>query len=254
MKEGNPTVGSHEKESSVANVLRMVDEGLAHALATLEKGGTVTPETLKLLLAQAQYAREQSEKRDQRLQEAEQQANKTYEMAHKDELTHLLNRRGFTGALDTRIERARETPNDKLYAFYIDIDGFKEINDKFGHKKGDKYLELISKHMMTALRPDDTLGRIGGDEFTALCFIRHQPDETEELNYNDKEAEKIQKRIQQAVYDAKLELLGEGAPELEQTASIGFVQFDGVQSADDLMNQADEMMYDIKNTKRVPAS
>jgi diguanylate cyclase (GGDEF)-like protein len=229
----------------------MVDEGLNRAVASIETGGTVTPDTLKLFLAQVQYAREQGEKRDQRLATAEKEAHESYEKAFKDELTNLLNRRGFSEALETKMERARETPSDKLYAFYVDVDRFKEINDAFGHGTGDKYLKLISRHLMTALRPDDTLGRLGGDEFAALCFIRHQSDEAGGFSY-DAIAKQIQERMRQAVYSAKSELLGDDVAELQHTASVGFVQFDGVESANELMDQADNMMYRIKNGGKPP--
>lgn len=86
-----------------------------------------------------------------------------------DYLTEIFNRRGFYTALD--IERKRAHREDsKLAIVYIDCDNFKEINDQFGHKRGDELLIEIATSLKKYIRAIDTVARIGGDEFV-LIFV-----------------------------------------------------------------------------------
>ncbi len=92
------------------------------------------------------------------------------EMSRTDELTGLLNRRGFLEEVkrfEALFERERsraqvETPNALLA---IDLDGFKEVNDTVGHAAGDRCLQIIAQEVKAALRESDIFARIGGDEF-----------------------------------------------------------------------------------------
>ena len=87
--------------------------------------------------------------------------------AETDPLTSLLNRRGFFAAAAALLagNKARKTPVSVL-AF--DLDHFKSINDRFGHKSGDAVLGLFARTAQTSLRADDVVGRIGGEEFVAV--------------------------------------------------------------------------------------
>ena len=90
--------------------------------------------------------------------------DRSLEEAFQDVLTGLGNRRSFFQALNSRIEAA-----DSPALLYIDIDGFKEINDRLGRLAGDSALRVIARRLSSVLRPTDDLARIGGDEFAILC-------------------------------------------------------------------------------------
>jgi diguanylate cyclase (GGDEF)-like protein len=87
--------------------------------------------------------------------------------AFRDDLTGLLNRRGFRLMSASRLQAARRGGHDVLM-FYADLDGFKLINDKFGHAQGDQALVRVAASLKRTFRKTDILARIGGDEFVAL--------------------------------------------------------------------------------------
>jgi len=89
-------------------------------------------------------------------------------LAHTDELTQLPNRRHFLSILDSELARARrhDTP---LSIAYMDLDHFKEINDTYGHEAGDAVLLSVAKVLSRNLRSEDSIGRIGGEEF-CICL------------------------------------------------------------------------------------
>lgn len=91
-------------------------------------------------------------------------------MANFDLLTGLPNRRLFADRLGQAMARARRNGHP-LAVCYIDLDGFKTINDQFGHALGDQALIGVTRHLGTVLRGDDTLARIGGDEFVLLLDL-----------------------------------------------------------------------------------
>ena len=87
-------------------------------------------------------------------------------MAHFDGLTDLPNRRFFAESLNRVVHRAQ--PDDKIALLLFDLDHFKAINDTLGHPIGDKFLKLVSRRLENIAKSDDTLARIGGDEFALL--------------------------------------------------------------------------------------
>ena len=88
-------------------------------------------------------------------------------LAYKDPLTGLANRASFQDRLELELARARRSDR-KLGLLFLDLDGFKEINDTLGHAAGDQLLVLIARRLREALREEDTVARLGGDEFTVL--------------------------------------------------------------------------------------
>jgi diguanylate cyclase (GGDEF)-like protein/PAS domain S-box-containing protein len=89
-------------------------------------------------------------------------------MAGHDALTGLPDRRLFERRLEQALERARER-SDYLFAVcFIDLDGFKAVNDRWGHLTGDRALCEIARRLVGCVRPDDVAARFGGDEFTVL--------------------------------------------------------------------------------------
>jgi diguanylate cyclase (GGDEF)-like protein len=88
-------------------------------------------------------------------------------MAHHDELTGLPNRSLIRDRLDQAVRNARRNGGTLALAF-VDLDGFKLINDGLGHNAGDELLKVVAGRMQSCLRRNDTLGRLGGDEFVIL--------------------------------------------------------------------------------------
>jgi diguanylate cyclase (GGDEF)-like protein/PAS domain S-box-containing protein len=102
-------------------------------------------------------------------------------MAHYDALTGIPNRALFIDRLNLAIVQARRHPRDLIVA-YIDIDGFKDANDKRDRETGDHLLIVIARRLRDALREGDTLARLGGDEFVALITMDRQTEYKAILN------------------------------------------------------------------------
>ena len=95
------------------------------------------------------------------------------EMAHFDELTGLPNRALFMDRLQQVIVHARRELN-RFALLYVDLDGFKEVNDRFGHLAGDEVLQEAAQRLARCIRSSDTAARLGGDEFTVILDdIKH---------------------------------------------------------------------------------
>ncbi|MFQ2173179.1 PAS domain S-box protein [Aeromonas rivipollensis] len=162
------------------------------------------------------------------------EAIREYEATH-DSLTGLHNRRGMFNLLPEAIARARRTQTS-LALLYIDLDGFKQINDTHGHDSGDHVLRVIGTRLQESIRQTDTAVRLGGDEFTILLEnIKHGTTDADIV------AHKILEAIQQPI-------------QLDSTtgaisASIGIAVYyaDNIISADQLLSQADSAMYEAKN-------
>lgn len=95
------------------------------------------------------------------------QKNMLYYQAHHDALTGLPNRTLFNDRLAHGIEHTKRN-NTILALFFIDLDHFKNINDSLGHQVGDKVLKIVAQRLKASLRHEDTLTRLGGDEFTII--------------------------------------------------------------------------------------
>lgn len=89
------------------------------------------------------------------------------EMAYHDGLTGLPNRRLFDDCLRQAMARARRQPR-LIAVLFLDLDGFKDVNDAFGHGAGDLLLNLVGKRLKGCVRQTDTVARLGGDEFAVI--------------------------------------------------------------------------------------
>ncbi|MGH9201157.1 MAG: putative bifunctional diguanylate cyclase/phosphodiesterase, partial [Vicinamibacterales bacterium] len=157
--------------------------------------------------------------------------------ARHDHLTGLPNRRLFSELLQRSIAKGARTAEAHYAVLYIDLDGFKLVNDSLGHVVGDQFLVAISERIQSQLRPGDALARLGGDEFAVLI---------EDFS-NAEEVCMIAERLQRALAEP-LALQGR---ELYASASTGVV-LGGPQYAtvDDLLRDADIAMYRAKAAGR----
>jgi len=85
-----------------------------------------------------------------------------------DPLTSLPNRRLLEDRLANALARLARRRHSGVAVVFLDLDGFKDVNDTFGHQGGDELLVAVGQRLLLALRPSDTLARIGGDEFVAM--------------------------------------------------------------------------------------
>lgn len=152
-------------------------------------------------------------------------------LAHHDSLTNLPNRLLFEEKLDKAIAKAKNTKTE-VGVLFLDLDGFKEINDTYGHKTGDQLLQAITLRLKRIVRNSDVVARLGGDEFTII--VENSTNESLE-----KIANKIIIEIQKSIVIDTLELF--------VTFSIGISVYpsDGADS-ELLLKYADTAMYKAK--------
>ncbi|MFA7317089.1 MAG: diguanylate cyclase [Sulfuricella sp.] len=158
--------------------------------------------------------------------------DKLESMAHYDALTGLPNRALFFDRLGQAITQSKRSQG-QFALMFVDLDGFKAVNDTFGHDTGDALLKAVSEHLLECVRESDTVARMGGDEFTIILrAIRGQEDAAHV-------AEKIL-----ATLSPPYHLLGH---ECRIGASLGIVLYPRHgKNAEDLLSQADNAMYAVK--------
>lgn len=101
-------------------------------------------------------------------------------MARHDPLTGIANRKAFEEAASAQLMRARVDAQPGALLM-LDLDGFKGINDRFGHSAGDAILRAVASHLEAAARATDVVARLGGDEFAILCPLLHGKDDVGQL-------------------------------------------------------------------------
>ncbi len=166
---------------------------------------------------------------------------KLLKLAHYDELTGLANRVLFYDRVRQALNMAKRE-RWKCALMYLDLDGFKEVNDNYGHDTGDKLLKALAQRIANALRSSDTVARMGGDEFAVILpDINHQED-------CRIAASKILKALSdEVVLNGDVFTIG---------ASIGISFYpEDSDNIEDLIKKADIAMYrakqDGKNTYRI---
>lgn len=158
-----------------------------------------------------------------------------YHKATHDELTGLYNRTLFAEVLWRAIERAKRN-NRKMAVLFLDLDGFKKVNDTYGHRTGDLLLKAVSRRLHEMLRTTDTLARLGGDEFGVIL---------EEVGTR-RDAQKIATDIETALGQA-FTVAGQ---DVTIGASCGVSLFpDDETDPDKLLSLADMRMYKLKGEK-----
>jgi diguanylate cyclase (GGDEF)-like protein len=161
------------------------------------------------------------------------------EMTHQalhDQLTGLANRLQFTDRLRSAIDRAREDVRP-VTLLYMDLDGFKPVNDEFGHDVGDQLLVAVAKRLAACTRTEDLVARLGGDEFAVLIDAHTPPDDAEEVS----------ERLARALTEP---FMIEGH-QLQLGASIGRAVFPiDAEDPDGLLRAADAAMFGVKRGSR----
>jgi diguanylate cyclase (GGDEF)-like protein/PAS domain S-box-containing protein len=156
--------------------------------------------------------------------------------ATHDVLTGLPNRALIRERLGNALERSIRN-GLSLALLFVDLDGFKAINDTYGHEAGDALLKSVSARLLELVRPGDTVARLAGDEFVVLCEQLEQPDTISAI------ADRINAELRKPVEFNHTPLF--------VTASIGIAIGHGsTHSADDLLRSADTAMYAVKEKGR----
>ena len=161
------------------------------------------------------------------------QQEKLQHIAHFDALTGLPNRVLVADRLQQAMMRAKRTGHALALAF-IDLDGFKDINDTYGHNVGDELLITIAERMRNTLREEDTVGRLGGDEFVAILI--------------DQDSHDICATFIERILDAIAEpiTINEALMQVSGSIGVSFFPQDIEVEAEQLLRQADQAMYQAK--------
>ena len=205
------------------------------------------------------FAAEQSQTRDvHEMRDALQQAEAVMRaqeerilllerMAQTDELTGLANRRGFITAFDRELARARRDAGCGGVLVMVDLDGFKGINDRWGHAAGDAYLRVVAQVLQKSVRAVDVVARLGGDEFVLL--LTQMGEETGSAHLT---------RLEQSFNRRSMALserISAHCPErVPLRASFGLCAYSGSDQADAVMRAADAKLYAHKARNKVTAS
>ncbi|MCH8497388.1 MAG: diguanylate cyclase [Marinobacter sp.] len=159
--------------------------------------------------------------------------HKLEHIAHHDNLTRLPNRLLFEDRLRQAMASTRRT-GKPLAVVFVDLDGFKQVNDRFGHAAGDQLLEDLASHMQQTLRASDTLARMGGDEFAAIL--------TDLLD--EQEVTGLLKRLLATI--ATPTVLGDHRLQVSGSIGVTFYQQWASASPEQLLKEADQAMYQAK--------
>ena len=157
---------------------------------------------------------------------------KIWHNAHHDLLTGLPNRRLFLDRLEQEVKHAKR--NDlPLSVLFMDLDGFKEVNDSLGHEAGDRLLSDVAERLTDCVREDDTVARLGGDEFTVILTGANQREDVE--------------RVAQTIIDAIEMPFHIAQQPVQISVSIGITLYpQDASSPVALLEAADQAMYKAK--------
>jgi diguanylate cyclase (GGDEF)-like protein/PAS domain S-box-containing protein len=168
--------------------------------------------------------------------ELKQAENQLQQMAHYDQLTSLPNRVLLADRLSRSLAQAKRTSN-LLVVCFLDLDGFKGVNDEYGHDVGDDLLVTVANRLTTELRDSDTVARIGGDEFVILLG------DIEDKQHITPTLDRINHVIAESIIIDELKF--------DITASIGVTIYPLDDSdSDTLLRHADLAMYEAKQSGR----
>lgn len=158
-----------------------------------------------------------------KLEEAEQRAS-------HDTLTGLDNRQGVESKLQHRI-----SAKQPFCVVLLDLNGFKQVNDTYGHEAGDDLLKQFATELRSASRASDVIGRWGGDEFIVV------------LDGTIAEAQSHVERMQKWVFGGYTVKLGSVGPKVEMNAALGLVEWQAQEGIKEVLARADALMYQQKS-------
>ena len=178
-------------------------------------------------------------KTEESLEEVREAKNILYDASVKDELTGLYNRRGFLTFAEEQIKIACSGRRELLVVF-ADVDGLKAINDRHGHSEGDRALKRTAEVLLAVFRETDLVARLGGDEFAVLA-LDCSPAGLVRIN---------------AHFDKLLRAINDLAEPWKLSISVGALHVNSRHqlSIEELLGNADRMMYDRKRAKLVVAA
>jgi len=189
-----------------------------------------------LVVKQMQELKYHNELLQQEIVERRQAEQRAHELATRDALTGLFNRRSLIDSLEYALVSARRH-DEKLAVLFLDMDRFKSINDTLGHDVGDELLIQVAESINSAVRDEDIVARLGGDEFVVVVKSMSSYEDAAKIAYNILEAT-----------SSPIEACGHT---IKTTLSIGISLFpqDG-DTAQSLLKKADMAMYHVKKEHR----
>jgi len=168
----NRSLEKDTKENVLSSVERFMDVDRSRTQKMIDRSPfKVDSDATKLLQSlQAQFSSDESMPEDiETMIEAQVQirTQSLFRQANYDDLTHLPNRAYFNSTLEALVIDAQQSEGEFTLLF-LDLDGFKKVNDSFGHHAGDELLRNVSARVVSAVRDGDIVSRLGGDEFVVL--------------------------------------------------------------------------------------
>ena len=202
----------------------------------------VTPQVQDVMRLFAQLLGQQIE-REQLLRQVQDQNDALQRLARTDALTGLPNRRAMAEQLAQLFEVAKRQGVHVLVGL-VDMDGFKAINDQYGHEAGDRFLQLLAGHMQTAVRGADLVARLGGDDFV-FAGLGPALAESPDAHVTDAQSRLFESTVcKPLVLSASTHLNYAGA-------SVGMVAVQPFQSSpEDALQRADAAMYLVKQARK----
>ena len=223
-----------DREISIDEV--KLDDIISHFSGLIERDNllhtelrdrTEVEKALNLALVAMAEAEKRIDRQEKRIKQLE-------KLSITDELTKLLNRRGFLTQLKRTLSSSKRSGVGGSLVM-LDLDRFKNINDRYGHIAGDKLLQKVANSLKLRVRDSDTIGRLGGDEFAII--LAGLPS-----SMVSNRIEEIQDAIKHLHFEWKNQTIG-------ICASIGRYDYSGTETYIELINLADLSMYDKKLQK-----
>lgn len=171
---------------------------------------------------------------EQRIAEQQARIQHLESLTSTDELTGLLNRRGFMDGMQRALQSARRYDEEGVLSF-IDLDGFKPINDTYGHAAGDMVLRRVAELLLSNVRKTDLVARLGGDEY-AVLFV-----------HAVKQVGRKRAEVLRQILNASNLVFGNVSIPIR--ASLGCADYSGWSQPEELLRKADRSMYREKNRR-----
>jgi diguanylate cyclase len=177
------------------------------------------------------FSKKQTDDADARVKALEQELVHISELVREDQLTGVLNRRGLDETLERELKRAERSKTAVCIAM-LDIDNFKHLNDSLGHQAGDQALMHLTQVVKNTLRPSDSVGRYGGEEFIIILPIT-------DLNAGVEAIQRLQRSLTKNFFMNNNE-------RVLITFSAGVAMHTENENAENIIRRADKAMYKAK--------